>query len=267
MALVAIPVVFCATRFPPRIVRLATATAIGLLLVATFGAHPAASIADPAGVAISVAVIIGISAAVHALNRSELQVRDTAILDPLTGLLNRQGLERRLDELAEQARIANAPISLLICDLDHFKQINDSFGHATGDAVLRDVAVELRSHMRSFDLAYRIGGEEFLIVLPGATLPQARVLAERLCEATRSCRPQGIELTMSVGVCTCQGARASYDHLFNAADRALYRAKAEGRDRVCSAPPRATDATSGPAQAQAQPPAQPAAAPATATAS
>ena len=109
--------------------------------------------------------MIGISAAALALNGAELEYRTTAVLDPLTGLLNRQGLQRRFDELAEQARLSGAPISLLVCDVDHFKLINDSHGHAVGDAVLRDLAYQLRKQLRSFELIYRIGGEEFLAPL------------------------------------------------------------------------------------------------------
>jgi diguanylate cyclase (GGDEF)-like protein len=190
------------------------------------------TLTHPAELIVTIDVLIGVSAAAQALYGAELQHRNTAILDPLTGLLNRQGLERRFDEIAEQARLMGAPISILVCDLDHFKAVNDSHGHAVGDAVLRDVAYELRKQLRSFELIYRIGGEEFLVVLPGATLAAARTLGERLCEAARCCHTEGLSLTLSVGISTLWGSEIEFRRMFEAADRALYRAKREGRDRV-----------------------------------
>jgi diguanylate cyclase (GGDEF)-like protein len=232
LALVLVPTVFSGTRFPARVVWLAAASAITVLLAATFGTDVGATIAHPAALIITLAVVIGVSATVRAMSEAELEIRDTAILDPLTGLLNRQGLERRFAELAEQARLTGEPISVLMCDLDHFKAVNDSRGHAVGDAVLRDVAYELRTQLRSFELIYRMGGEEFFVVLPGAPPSDARALAERLCEGVRRCRPQGVVLTASIGVSTRWGADAQFTTLFDFADRALYRAKAAGRDRV-----------------------------------
>jgi diguanylate cyclase (GGDEF)-like protein len=245
LALMAVPTAFAATRFRPRVVMLGTGVALGALLVATFGSDPAGAIARPATVIVTMAVIVGVAAATAALQGAELYHRSTAILDPLTGLLNRQGLEGRVQELAEQARQTGAPISLLVCDVDNFKGVNDSHGHAAGDAVLRDVAYALRKQLRSFELIYRMGGEEFLVVLPGVTLHDARELGERLCEATRRCRSQGISLTLSVGVGTRWGADAQFQNLFEAADQAMYRAKAEGRDRVSTEPLRATDPRTG----------------------
>jgi diguanylate cyclase (GGDEF)-like protein len=183
-----------------------------------------------------VVLLIGVGAATQALFAAELQHRRTALLDPLTGLLNRQGLEGHFEELAEQARLMAAPISLLMCDLDHFKQINDEHGHATGDAVLRDVAYALRRQLRAFELIYRLGGEEFLVVLPGAASDRAASLADRLCQAIRDCRPQNLETTISIGVATQCGGDLEFAPLFEAADRALYQAKANGRDQVVSAP-------------------------------
>ena len=107
------------------------------------------------------------------LLNAELRWRRDAVLDPLTGLLNRQGLPGRFREVAEQARLTDAPVSLVMCDLDGFKGLNDEHGHACGDAVLKDVAYVLRKELRSFELLYRIGGEELLLMLPGAGLERA----------------------------------------------------------------------------------------------
>ncbi len=172
----------------------------------------------------------GISCPCIHLRRGIRAGRD--VLDPLTGLLNRSGLEGRVHELAEQARQTGQPISVLICDLDRFKAINDVRGHAVGDAVLQDVAYELRKQLRSFELLYRIGGEEFLVVLPGATEQDAFALGERMRGAVRRSPAQGIPVTISVGVSTSRGAEVQFATLVGAADRALHRAKAEGRDRV-----------------------------------
>jgi diguanylate cyclase (GGDEF)-like protein len=235
LPLIAVPTAFAAPRFRTPVALAATAVGLVLTLVATIGLHPAATLSDPASLIIALAVIIGVSAAAQALTGAELQYRDTAILDPLTGLLNRQGLDRRFDELAEQARLTGAPISMLICDIDHFKAINDIHGHATGDAVLQDVAYRLRKQMRSFELIYRIGGEEFLVVLPGATLPEAQAMAERLCQSTREHQSHGVSVTVSVGTSTLWGDEVKFPQLFALADQALYRAKADGRDCVACA--------------------------------
>src|SRR5512142_224540 len=168
LALVAVPTAFAATRFRLAVALAASGMAIAFVTIASLGIHPAETVAHPVGLMAAVALMIGISAAACALTVAELEHRTNAVLDPLTGLLNRQGLRRRFDELAEQARLSGAPVSMLVCDIDNFKLINDSRGHATGDAVLRDLAYELRKELRSFELIYRIGGEEFLVLLPGA---------------------------------------------------------------------------------------------------
>ncbi len=233
--LIVIPTAFAATRFRFQVAIVATIIPIVMILIVTLGLHYHQTILHPAWTIVAIDVVIGVSAACQALFGAEQYHRKTAILDPLTGLLNRQGLERRFDELAEQARMMGAPVSVLMCDLDHFKAINDSHGHAAGDAVLRDVAYELRKQLRSFELIYRIGGEEFLVVLPGATLPAALALGDKLCEATRNCRSQGLSITLSVGVAMLSGSDVNFRGMFEAADQALYRAKRDGRDRVASA--------------------------------
>ncbi len=237
MFLIAIPTAFAATRFRFQVTLVATIIPIVMLLIVTLGLNFHQTILHPAWTIVAIDVVIGVAAACQALFGAEQYHRKTAVLDPLTGLLNRQGLERRFEELAEQARLMNAPVSVLMCDLDHFKSINDSHGHATGDAVLRDVAYELRKQLRSFELIYRIGGEEFLVVLPGATQSAAVALGEKLCEATRNCGTQGLPVTLSVGVVMLRGPSVNFRRMFEDADQALYCAKRDGRDRVASAQP------------------------------
>ena len=112
-------------------------------------------------------LIVSVMALSVALMRSDLEHRSEAAIDPLTGMLNRGALDTRVAELEAQARRTPQPVALLVADLDHFKAINDERGHAVGDAVLAEVAERFRGELRAYDLAYRLGGEEFLVLLPG----------------------------------------------------------------------------------------------------
>src|SRR5206468_7158073 len=130
--------------------------------------------------------------------------------------------------------VTGEPVGMILGDLDRFKEVNDSHGHAAGDAALTDVAYLFRKRLRAFDLAYRIGGEEFLILLPGAGILECARLAEQL-RAAVAANPVGDEtpLTVSFGVSASgRGERFDYDLVFAAADAALYEAKAEGRNSV-----------------------------------
>jgi diguanylate cyclase (GGDEF)-like protein len=171
--------------------------------------------------------------------RSDIQHRSDAVLDPLTGMLNRNALKVRVQELTQQSAVTGEPIGLIIGDLDHFKQINDTHGHSVGDAVLKEVAYLMRKQLRAFDLAYRLGGEEFLILLPGSDLAHAEDLAERLrARVGVENVAGGIGVTMSFGV-SASGPDEPFDYttVFARADAALYRAKSDGRDRVRLAEP------------------------------
>jgi diguanylate cyclase (GGDEF)-like protein len=123
----------------------------------------------------------------------------------------------------------------VLLDLDRFKRVNDEHGHERGDAVLRDAAYEIRKALRSFELVYRIGGEEFLLLLPGADLESGVEIAERVRVAMALAYPGEVAMTVSAGVATAAGAEVSYDDLFRAADLALLSAKRAGRDRVVAA--------------------------------
>jgi diguanylate cyclase (GGDEF)-like protein len=230
--LIVIPAVFSAARFRHDVVIAAAGFAAVVLLGVTFGVNAAATIAQPGPLITTLALLIASTAIVVALGDAEAEQRGESILDPLTGLLNRSGLARRFEEIAGQARLSNAPVSMLLCDIDHFKMVNDLEGHDQGDQVLRELAQELRRQMRSFELIYRIGGEEFLVLLPGAAARQATVLAERLRLAVEQRRPAGMDVTVSVGVSTARGEGARFTPMFKAADDALYAAKHAGRNRV-----------------------------------
>ena len=181
---------------------------------------------------VMVANIVGVSTA---LMQGELEHRDRAVLDPLTGLLNRAALDTRVEEVEQQAHLTDGPVALVLLDLDHFKSVNDELGHERGDAVLRAAAYEMRKSLRTFELAYRIGGEEFLLMLPGADLETGLDIAERIRARLALARPGEVHLTVSAGVAAAQGTDVCYENLFRAADAALLEAKRDGRNRVMAA--------------------------------
>ena len=231
-----LPAAMVAARFRPQVVVVGLVLTVFAILVATLGVHPTATIADPVQPIATLALLAAVVSIVWALQAAELHHRDEAILDPLTGLLNRHALAPRFVELSHQARLTSQPVCLVLCDVDSFKEVNDHYGHDRGDAVLRDVAYELRKRLRSFELAYRLGGEEFLIVLPGVDHLEGQEIAERLRAAIELARPTGVPITISLGLSTGIGAEVVYETLFKAADQALYEAKRAGRNRVFSAP-------------------------------
>jgi diguanylate cyclase (GGDEF)-like protein len=169
--------------------------------------------------------------------QSDIQHRSDAVIDQLTGMLNRKALGARTHELAQQSAVTGEPIGVIIADLDRFKRVNDTHGHAAGDMVLKEVAYLLRKQLRAFDLAYRLGGEEFLILVPGSDIEHTAELAERLRERIAA-NPlgEGLVVTMSLGVgASARSERFDYNAVFAEADAALYRAKRSGRNRVCIA--------------------------------
>lgn len=231
-----LPAGIAAARFRPQVVVAALTMTVLAILLATVGAHPAATIDDPVDVIATLALLVGVVSIVWALQAAELHHRDEAILDPLTGLLNRNALLPRFVELSHQARVADHPVCMLLCDIDGFKAINDEYGHDRGDAVLRDIAYELRKRLRSFELIYRLGGEEFLIILPGLGAVGGLQIAERLRVGVQEAQPTGIRTTISLGLSAGCGEQVEYESLFKAADEALYEAKRGGRNRVECAP-------------------------------
>jgi diguanylate cyclase (GGDEF)-like protein len=229
---IVMPTAFSAARFRGTVVIGAVALGIAMMLGATLGTDAAAFAHDPGPVLVTSVLMISITAIVFVLSAAEVEQRGEAVLDHLTGLLNRTSLKRRFEELAEQAVLTDEPISLIVLDIDRFKAINDQQGHARGDDVLRDIAYQVRKQLRSFELVYRLGGEEFLILLPGTVLDEAVAVAERLRANVERTRPGGLDVTASFGVAGATGAAVHFDELFAAADASLYRAKAGGRNRV-----------------------------------
>lgn len=171
-------------------------------------------------------------------NRLEESV-EMSITDSLTGLHNRRYLEGHLKTLVSQSLQQGRALSVLIADIDHFKRINDSYGHDGGDAVLREFSTRFRRNVRGIDMAGRMGGEEFLIIMPDTDLTRAYQVAERLrcCVAADDFGVQGgqrVPVTASVGIATLERADDTPETLMKRADRALYAAKNAGRNRVVS---------------------------------
>ena len=166
------------------------------------------------------------------------ELRLQAFQDPLTQLPNRRTVLARLHEDLARCGRDNQPLGLLMLDLDRFKLINDTYGHAAGDAVLQEAAKRMQKALRTYDMVGRFGGEEFMVVLPNADAVGTLVVAERICAAMRDApfvmegSPQ-IPFTCSIGASICApGVSISERNLINAADVALYHSKRNGRDRV-----------------------------------
>ncbi|HEY8809485.1 MAG TPA: diguanylate cyclase [Solirubrobacterales bacterium] len=229
----ALPAVTLGARFSTRGVAIGTAYILALLLGSTVGLDAATASAHHQEVIAAVALVLSTVILSGALVESDRAHRRRSTLDPLTGLFNRNALEQRLAELDGQpAGKEGSSHALLLCDLDHFKRVNDQLGHAAGDAVLQDVAYTMRSVLRAGDSIYRVGGEEILVVLPGATKADAFGVGERLRLAVRERRPAGVAMTISIGVAVSRPGPLDTDQLVGLADEALYSAKAAGRDRV-----------------------------------
>ncbi len=172
------------------------------------------------------------------------KLREQATHDGLTGLWNRGMVLERLTIELERGSRDRQPVSIAMADIDHFKSINDSHGHAAGDAVLREAAQRMRSVLRAYDGLARYGGEEFLMLLPGCDTESALEIAERARLAVASepahTEAAALAVTISVGIASTVAADVDPATLIAAADEALYRAKAKGRNRVeCWQPQRA----------------------------
>jgi diguanylate cyclase (GGDEF)-like protein len=227
-----LPVANSAARFRPTVVIAFAGVTAAAMFGVCAGVDAQGVVDDPTRLISTLTLLIAITAMMTTLMEGELEHRDRAVLDPLTGLLNRASLGARVVEIEEQAHLTGGAVSVIVLDLDCFKRVNDTHGHGRGDAVLRDVAYEIRKSLRSFELVYRIGGEEFLVLLPGVALPEALDIAERVRHSVEQARPGDLDLTVSAGVAADSGGDIRYEQLFRAADAALLDAKRAGRNRV-----------------------------------
>jgi diguanylate cyclase (GGDEF)-like protein len=216
-------------------------TAVLLVAAAAAGGYAAASLAGPgvdggqvAVTALGIAATAGLVGMLRAnVNRLIWRLSDAAVTDALTGLMNRRGFQELIATELERARRSNQPLSLIIGDLDHFKALNDAYGHAAGDRALEQLSLILLTAKRRIDTAARIGGEEFAVVLPDSDHHAAYILAERMRREVRETfMYQPHSVTISLGVATFPAQGTTVETLVAHADEALYAAKALGRDRT-----------------------------------
>jgi len=226
--------------------RVAAVSSVALLLGGTAMVYryvsPRVTVRFAASLILTIFIINVIQNVVRELQR---RLVEQAITDPLTGAFNRRYMEERMAEALERGRRRPAPMSLLVIDIDHFKRVNDERGHAAGDVVLKGIVSLVRQRVRAVDLVFRMGGEEFVVLLPDtaedAGFTMADKLRQSIAEATLL---DGLVLTVSIGV----GAAVAGDSVeswIKATDAALYAAKEAGRNRVA----RRAAASRGPALA------------------
>lgn len=181
-------------------------------------------------------VVLWVASNMSKRHQLEVQLRQLSDTDQLTGLFNRRRLERDLNLLFDTYSRYDVPASILMLDLDHLKQINDQLGHHAGDNVIVTVADTCKQQFRKTDSAYRFGGDEFIIALPGVEYDQAIVFAEFLCDccfkALQKHAVKGLFATVSIGVATIETSDKSYEDTLKRADAALYQAKRNGKNRV-----------------------------------
>jgi two-component system chemotaxis response regulator CheY len=176
------------------------------------------------------------------LKKARDKMHELAMHDELTGLNNRRAFYEHAQSVLEHAVREGMPLSILMIDIDHFKSVNDRYGHLVGDQVLRSVADAIESKLRSYDRAGRWGGEEFIVILPTTEIDDAAKIAERLRQAVSSMAfprlkgqidPESLHVEISVGVVGIKkGERVSLDSLVNLADEMLFQSKREGRNRI-----------------------------------
>jgi len=192
-------------------------------------------------VAAAVLIALGVADRLRAQRLALTEAERRAQTDPLTGVLNRRSLIERLDAACLRARARGLPISLLFIDLDHFKEINDSFGHQAGDACLRAIIDPIHAELRQSDVIGRYGGEEFVVILSSADAAAANPIAQRILERVAGVRVDGfgspIRLTCSIGVAASDRLDVWGEHLIAQADAAVYLAKRLGRNQVQMAAP------------------------------
>jgi two-component system cell cycle response regulator len=178
--------------------------------------------------------LIQLRQALDHLEEQHRVLHEMAMQDRLTAVFNRHYLNERMPLLIKEASVGNSALTVIVIDVDHFKRINDNFGHATGDAVLTAIAAALRDHAGKYSLVARLGGEEFIVVLPGSDIHLGVSKSEQLRALIEDLEPSGLLVTASFGVAQLRVGE-SYENMFSRADSAMYEAKQDGRNRVVSA--------------------------------
>jgi len=236
LAWMAILVITLAARVSGRGIVLGVAYTLLLMVGVAFAGDAQAVLDDPSLLLVPMVLVLAVAALSTVMTLSDIEHRSEALVDPLTSMLNRKALENRVSELRQQAELVTAPVAIVMIDIDHFKQINDSAGHSVGDDVLRNVSEVIRKDLRAYELAYRLGGEEFLVLLPGASREEGMQVADRLRVSIElATLANGPGVTISCGVAATPGDEGfDFDALLESADRALYAAKRSGRNRSLS---------------------------------
>jgi len=233
-ALWSFPVVLLSFFVLPR--RLANTMSIALLAAGAALTYLAQDAGTATRYVLSLALcLVVINIMLNVLDSLHARLLAQTLTDPLTGAFNRRHMDANIDEAVERNRRAFAPASVVILDIDLFKQVNDRFGHDAGDEVLKSIVALIQQPRRKLDLLFRQGGEEFLLLLPDTRAPEAMVVAETLRQAIARAPMLGDEpVTVSIGVGELHPSETARDWL-RRVDEALYRAKDGGRNRVVSA--------------------------------
>ncbi len=166
-------------------------------------------------------------------SRLHKQVTELSITDPLTGIYNRRYFDDFLADEAKRSIRSGNDLTIIMLDIDHFKKYNDTFGHPAGDKVLQNLALCIKEGRRGTDVAARIGGEEFALILPGTSMEGAQIVAEKTQEIIRTCLDFEHPITVSMGISVLTRASVEVETLVKEADMALYEAKQTGRNRIC----------------------------------
>jgi diguanylate cyclase (GGDEF)-like protein len=227
LVLLTIPVVTLSVRFSMRGTWAGGAIAVALMIAVAFGTGAGSVVANPPLLIALLTVVVAGATLSTPLMRSDVEHRDQAILDPLTNLLNRRSLDVRAKEIEHQSALTREPVGVVYLDLDKFKSVNALLGHEVGNAVLADVAHQLRKGLRAYDLIYRLGADEFLILVPGADLAHARrVGLDAQAIVSRARVGPGVAVTASCGVsASVEGDPFDFATISAHADRALCEAK------------------------------------------
>jgi diguanylate cyclase (GGDEF)-like protein len=233
-----VPVTMLSARYRHTVVIAATVVALLLGAVCCALANIAGTARNHPPLVLGVttiALLCALGTITLNLQSAEMESRRAASSDPLTGLLNRKTLTTSFVWMARDVAATDSWLSMLVLDLDHFKAINDTHGHATGDEVLRQAARSVTSSVRPQDRIFRVGGEEFLVLLPHAGAELGTAVAERIRKGLAAARLAGLDVTVSIGVAAARARAADERTMLEAADAALYAAKAAGRNRVVCA--------------------------------
>ncbi len=200
LAMMILPTMLMSVMFPARYAIVGAVLCVVTVLAIAFGIDLDSVLHNPAILTYPLVTIIGSAVVASRVRDLDAESRSTAVVDRLTGILNRAALTPRLAELEHQSSVTGEQVAMIVCDVDRFKSINDEHGHAVGDTVLKEIAQRLSTALGTFESIYRLGGEEFIVLLAGTSAPIAGEVAERLRKAVSETPIEGRRVTVSFGV-------------------------------------------------------------------